>query len=127
MINFLIYAFYVALCSAVLLPVVWLFYLGIMTLKRARDEGKVTRPAEMVGVPIYWTGVLLDFLGNITFAVLIFRDIPREVLVSQRLQRYVDGPPGWRRERAIWWAEHFLDPYDPRGYHIRRPAAQVDK
>lgn len=113
----------VALSLAALLYLVWFFYLAVMSLARARQAGTLSNGARIMGLPILYLGLALDCLGNLTFAMLIFLDLPREPLVSSRLQRYVDGPPGWRRNLALVFARHLLDPFDPRGFHIRKPEA----
>lgn len=113
--NLILYA----LGSFVLLPFVWLFYLAIMSLYRARKAGTLTRAATYLGYPIFLVGWLLDFLGNVTFASIMFTDVPREWLITARLQRYADGPDSWRRRLALWFSRNLLDPFDPKGYHVK--------
>lgn len=114
----MIYLLY-AICTFALLPFVWLFYLAIMSLSRAAQEGKLSTPATLMGYPILLVGYLLDFLGNMTFACILFVDIPREWLISARLQRYANEPDSWRRRLALWFARGLLNPFDPKGYHIK--------
>lgn len=98
----------------------WVFYLAVMNLKRARDTGRLTKTAERLGFPVLLLGYLLDFIGNMIPATLVFMELPREGLVTSRVQRHYDGPPTWRRSVAVWFAENLLDPFDPKGYHIKK-------
>lgn len=117
---------YILLCiagAAFFLWEVWTRYLAIMALYRAERAGKLTKWARIFGAPLLAYGYLIDFLGNMLVCALFF-DIPRELLITSRLQRYVDKPDGRRRRMAIWFAEQLLDPFDPKGYHVRQPVPQ---
>lgn len=100
----------------------FIYYLALMNLKRARDLGQLTWPAKLFGFPALGVGYLLDALLTTTVGFLLFCDAPRELTFSHRLERYCTEPEyegSWRRRFAIWLAKHFLNPYDPRGYHIK--------
>lgn len=100
---------------------VFIYYLALMNLKRARDQGLLTWPAKLLGYPALMVGYTLDALLTITVGTLLFIDWPREMTFSQRLGRYCTDPlhnKGWRKRIAIWFARHLLNPYDPRGFHI---------
>lgn len=96
----------------------WVFYLAVMNLKRAKDAGTLSRPALWLGTPILFIGWVLDFVSNVLPFSLLFLDIPRETLVTARLKRYAYGPNGWRKRFALWFADHILDDFDPSGKHI---------
>jgi hypothetical protein len=53
-------------------------------------------------------GVIGDFIGNVYLGLTEFHELPHwthgELMFSSRVQRHVDGPVGWRRNRAIEWA-----------------------
>jgi hypothetical protein len=96
----------------------WILYLAVMNLQRARDSGKLTKSAYYLGLPILYTGLLIDFLVNIFILSFIFIDLPKEFLVTSRLKRYVNNKSGWRKKLAIWFALNLLDSFDPSGKHI---------
>lgn len=106
--------------TAASLYLCWTLYLAIMALKRARDSGTLPKVAYYLGLPLLWLGLLVDFICNVLVTLLPFLDLPREFLVTARLQRYVDGPDGWRKRLALWFALNLLDPFDPKGYHIKK-------
>jgi hypothetical protein len=75
----------------------WLFYLAVMNLKRAKDAGTLTRVALFFGWPLLLAGLVLDLIANVLVATLIFADMPAELTVTARLKRYVREQPGsWR-------------------------------
>lgn len=91
---------------------IWLRYLAVMALKRARNEGKLSRAAFAIGLTLFIPAYVLDILGNLIICTVLFLDWPRETLITGRIQRYVDGPDGWRRRMAVWFAVHLLNPFD---------------
>lgn len=107
------------LAGFLLMYACWVLYLAIMNLQRARNSGVLTLVAHRFGLPILYIGLLVDFLVNIFVLTIIFADPPREWLVTSRLTRYWDGPPGWRRDLAHWYAINLLDDFDPSGKHIK--------
>lgn len=74
-----------------------------MTVKRLLRTVDV--PLEMKLVAYFWLAVGLpaDFLFNVTRGTVIFREFPRELLFSHRVQRHMRSS-GWRLGRAIYWA-----------------------
>lgn len=101
-----------------LLYLCWVLYLAIMALDTARRKDKLPVVAYRLALPLLCLGYLVDFLSNMVITVL-FLDFPREVLVTSRLQRYADGPDGWRRRLGLWFARNLLNPFDPKGYHVK--------
>ena len=91
---------------------IWLRYLAVMALKRVRNEGKLSRAAFAIGLTLFIPAYVLDILGNLIICTVLFLDLPRETLITGRIQRYVDGPDGWRRRMAVWFAVHLLNPFD---------------
>jgi len=104
--------------SVLLLYSTWIFYLAVMNLARAKRDGKLTRVAYVLGLPLLGIGLTLDGLLNWTVCTILFLDIPQELLVTSRLKRYATGPGGWRKSLAYWFARHLLDVFDPDGKHI---------
>lgn len=96
----------------------WIFYLAVMSLKRAKDEGRLSRVAHVFGVPVLFIGYALDFAVNVAVMTVIMLDIPQETTVTARLKRYVYGKDGWRRRFALWFSDNMLDDFDPSGKHV---------
>ena len=111
--NFL-YAVLVGLGSTYLL---WIFFLAVMSLKRAKDAGQLTTAAKALGYPVLIVGYALDCFVNTTVMTLLLLEIPEETTVTSRLSRHLNHGEGWRKAVAVW-AAPLLDPYDPSGRHL---------
>lgn len=122
--NTVFYLLAAVVISALFLLEVWTRYLAIMALYRVERLGDLPAVSRRLGLLLLGYGYLIDFLGNLLLTVL-FLDLPRELLMTHRLQRYVDGPNGWRRRFALWVAVDMLDPFDPKGFHIRQPKPEA--
>jgi hypothetical protein len=96
----------------------WVCFLAVMNLRRAREAGRLTRPALVLAAPLLLVGFIGDVLINLVLATLVFVDRPREWTVSARLSRYLPRDD-WRARVAMWIALHLLDPFDPSGRHLR--------
>lgn len=99
------------------LYLLWPFYLAVMNLKRARDEGKLTKVAYVLGAPILYVGWALDIAVNWFVMSVILLEFPRETTVTARLKRH-KYDDGFRGKIARWFALHLLDTFDPSGKHI---------
>lgn len=97
----------------------WVFYLAVMNLKRAKDAGRLSRAAQLFGTPVLVVGYALDFVANVGPFTIFMLDPPRETTVTARLTRYARGGAGWRKRFALWFADDLLDDYDPSGRHIK--------
>lgn len=97
----------------------WILYLAVMNLQRARDNGTITRAAYRLGLPLLYGGLLVDCLVNVIPVSMLFLELPRECLVTQRLTRHAHDVDGWRKRLAIWFAYNLLDTYDPSGKHVK--------
>lgn len=95
----------------------WLFYLAVMHLARAREAGTLSRPALYLGYPLFLIGYLLDVFVQLVPASVLFLDVPREFTLTGRLKRYIAGPEGWRETVAVWMCSHLLNTFDPDGKH----------
>lgn len=103
--------------SAAGIYLLWVLYLAVMNLSRVHRLGTISRLAFVCGVPLLLLGLLVDVLVNCLVMTALFADLPKEALVTSRLQRYARGS-GWRRRVALWFADHFLDDFDPSGKHV---------
>lgn len=95
----------------------WVFFLAVMCLQGARDAKKLTPWNTRIGYSVLFVGWVLDFIVQVTVAVLLFAELPRELTVSGRVKRLIGGDDGWRKAVAIWLRDHFLKPFDPTGRH----------
>ncbi len=108
---------WLALLAFLLVYGLWIFYLAVMNLKRAKDAGTLRPWARRFGGPVLLLGVLLDVLVNwIVFTVLLI-EWPREALVTARLKRHIQTGAGWRHRVARWFCADLLDAFDPSGCH----------
>ena len=96
----------------------WIFFLAVMNLARARDAGLLTKTALMLGYPVLIVGYLLDCFVNVFVMTFVFLEIPQETTVTARLSRHYDESSGWRKTIADW-AAPLLNPYDPSGKHLK--------
>lgn len=115
-----------ALIASVLLPLLafalgawalWVFFLAVMCLQGARDLKKLTPWNTRIGYTVLVVGWVLDFIVQVTLASVLFVELPRELTVSSRVKRLIDGQDGWRRAVAMWLRDHFLKPFDATGRH----------
>ncbi len=98
----------------------WYLYIVVMGLYRAHLAGRLTPAAKVMGAPALVIGWTLDWLINMTIATLFFRELPRSAfeLVTDRLTRYIAGPPCLNRHYAQVICQHLLDAFDvnPEGH-----------
>lgn len=96
----------------------WLFYLAVMNLARARDAGTLTKVALVLGYPIFIVGLALDVFLNWTVLTVLLIEWPRETTITARLRRHYKSRATWRSCVAAWFGLNLLDPFDPKGRHI---------
>ncbi|MGD7407528.1 hypothetical protein ACQCP7_25990, partial [Ralstonia pseudosolanacearum] len=65
-----------------LLYALWVFFLAVMSLKRAKDAGTLTFWNKMFGYPVLFVGLLLDFLANTLVLTVLLGELPREGTVT---------------------------------------------
>jgi hypothetical protein len=111
---------YILLLVVYLPLATWLFYLGCMHVDRVqRGMGIELHPvaafvAQRILLPI---GMLHNFAFNWLVMTVVFLDLPREFPTTARMNRYRQGPAGWRRKWAFTLCAVLLDPFDRRGIH----------
>lgn len=101
------------------LYVLWIFYLAVMSLVRARDAGRLTRVAYCLGMPIFIFGLALDITLNWVVLTVVFVEFPQETTITARLRRHFKTPGTWRGLVAGWMGANLLDSFDPNGPHIK--------
>lgn len=95
----------------------WIFFLAVMSLKRAHEAEMLSPTAKVLGYPVLVIGYALDFFVNVFVMTLVLMEMPQETTVTARLKRHNRESTDWRKAVALW-AEPLLDPYDPSGKHI---------
>lgn len=117
----MISALHTAVALVLYLWALWYVYILVMGLYRAHLDKKLTRWTYAMAVPALFVGYLMDWLANWVIASFVFAEPPDTFLelVTDRLQRYMRGPAGWRQRRAQWVCDHLLDYFDPRGSHCK--------
>lgn len=106
--------------TAVYLLAFFYTYILVMGIYRAYLAGRIVKWGRLFwlclpGIAIGWG---MDVLANLLIAPFVFRDVPREWLVTSRLIRYRDDPhSGWRGQWAAALCDGLLDPFDPTGDH----------
>jgi hypothetical protein len=107
--------------SVLLFYFTWSFYLALCPLKRARDDGKLTKAARIFAYPLLAVFMVLDVVFNLTLGSVFFLELPHELLFTARLQRHLkDDQRSWRYKVADWLCRNMLDPFDPSGSHCKR-------
>lgn len=104
---------------AIALALCWwlfVFFLAVMSLKIARDAGRLTMAGKVLGYPALCIGYVLDAAVQMTAATLLFLELPRELTVSGRVKR-LSPDTGWRGKVARWVRDSLLKPFDPSGGH----------
>lgn len=97
----------------------WLHYLAVMNLKRARDAGMLTKTTTALGTPLLFRGYLLDVYVNVLVMSALLLEFPRELTVTARLKRHdKDAPRGAWSRKVVQWFRPLLDPFDPKGKHV---------
>lgn len=107
----------IALYVVLQLWVFWALFVLVMGMYRAWLAKRLGRLAIALSLPWIVIGLALDFAANCSLAIVLFVDLPHELLVTRRLRRYILQGSGWRRDVAVWVCENLLDPFDPTGDH----------
>lgn len=98
----------------------WLFYLAAMSIMRAYEANTLLKPALWMGAPVMFLAVLIDVLCNIFVMTILFLELPRQWLVTQRLSKWCcTEEPSWRKTVAKWVCVNLLDTFDPSGLHCK--------
>lgn len=101
--------------------VLWYLYVLTIGFYRAHLDKKLTGFAFALALPALIVGYAVDLAANWTIASLWFQETPVgwKELVTDRLSRYINGPPGWRHRHASWLCSNLLDYFDPDGRHCK--------
>jgi hypothetical protein len=100
-------------------PATWLLFLAGMALVRADKEAHALPDlAHFLEVLVYPLAIVHNAANNVLPMFILFGfDPPRELATTMRLDRYADGPEGWRRRLALAIRAQLLNVFDYRGTH----------
>ena len=97
--------------------VLWVIYTAMMRLKQVREAGKLTLAMKVLGYPVLFFGLVIDFLLNAIPGSIIFLEFPREMTLSERLWRHSQESTGYKQKVAELIRVNLLDAIDPAGVH----------
>ena len=109
-------AVYYIVGSFLVLYALWIFYIAVMNIKRVRDAGQLSKFAEILGYPVLFIGLALDFIANVFVVSVLLLEWPKEMTVTSRFKRH-NAAGGWRK-KVVAVFEPILDPFDPSGDHV---------
>jgi len=98
--------------------VLWVGYLASTHLDKLRVTGMLSRRSRQMGTIVVTMTGLVDVYANFTTATLWFLELPRELLVTQRLKRYIRQPDNWRSRWAEDVGVDLLNAADRTGNHL---------
>jgi hypothetical protein len=79
----------------------YLVYAAYASLNAARKSNTLSKPALYLGYyPVFIVGALLDITVNVTWGTLAFLDIPKELMLTKRVER-LKSVSGWRGKLAL--------------------------
>lgn len=107
---------YIVLSVYLLTLSTWLFYLAIMRLRAAREEGKLNGISKFFGYQLLIPGLLLDTAFNWVVGTISFFEMPKEFLFTARCSRWLSSET-WRGKVARFYCHQLLDPFDLNGRH----------
>ena len=111
------FIFFYLLYSLGLFYLLWILFLAVMNLSRAKKAGQLSKTALILGTPVLIGGYIVDVIVNIFVMSIVLLELPQELTVSARLKRHHKESTNWRLAVVLWF-EPLLDPYDPSGDHI---------
>lgn len=96
--------------------VLGMLFLGYPTVQRLKDIPGIRKEMGLVMiVPIYcalFVGIIADVIFNAIWGTLIFRELPKEWLFTDRLKRHWHGEDLEQKARAHPWVKR-VDLIDP--------------
>lgn len=106
------------LALAAYLPVAtFLLFLAGMVVERGENDHHVPELAAYLVKLLWPIAGLHNLANNVLTMTLVCLDLPREGATTKRMNRYADGPDGWRRRLALFVREQLLNWADPDGIH----------
>jgi hypothetical protein len=97
--------------------VLWVIFAAMMRLRQVRDAGKLTLAMKVLGYPVLFFGLFIDFMLNAVPGSILFLEFPREMTLSKRLWRHSQESTGYKQKLAELIRVNLLDALDPSGVH----------
>lgn len=98
--------------------VTWILYLAVMALDRVQEsEEGLTAEASALGHVVLAIGLFFDFVTNAVHMSILLFELPREWLVTHRINRHTAGAPGYEARTCLYLRIKLLDRFDRRGIH----------
>lgn len=109
-------ALYLLIAAVLLMMFVHMSYVYVMGLKFARDHNGIPKPVYLFAVPTIAVMIPFYVLLNWTIGNILFFEFNLHPQFTQRCDRHLAGPDGWRKRQATFWCRTFLDPFEEDGY-----------
>jgi len=94
--------------------ITWILFLAVMSLKAARDAGRLPTVTARLALPVIAVGYLADVAFNLVSSA-IFLELPREWLFTARVERHLRAGT-WRGALSVWFCRVLLDPFQVGGH-----------
>ena len=98
------------------LSIVVFYTLYIAAINLYYDWHDLPMWLKIAASPIMAVMVTVDTIMNLSLFTIIFLDLPHELMVTQRLERY-RTQSGWRNHIATLICTEALNPFDPTRHH----------
>lgn len=95
----------------------FIMYVASMGMIRAHAEKKLNPLLWALCIPFVAVSIVLDFINNMIVFTLLFAELPREWLVTDRLKRHVKQHT-IRGKVARYIGNTILNPFDHSGDHL---------
>jgi len=110
-----------ALLAAGLFYGTWIYYVAVMHLASLRDQYRTRgeKPPFLFrwfAWPAAYLFLVVDVLFNAVYGTILFLEVPREWLFTDRVSRWNDSDD-WRGDLARLICRQLLDPADPTRRH----------
>lgn len=93
----------------------WILFLAVMSVKAAKDAGKLPKATYILAYPMYLIALGYDFTLNMVSSILFF-ELPQELLLTHRCERHLVESDGWRWWLAYLLCTYMLDPFQIGGH-----------
>jgi hypothetical protein len=95
----------------------FIMYVASMAMIRAHSEKKLNGLLWVLCLPFVALSIVLDFINNILVFTLLFSELPKEFLVTDRLKRHAKQHT-FRGKLARYIGDLLLNPFDHTGNHL---------
>jgi len=92
-------------------------YVAVMHFKIIKDNpakwDALHWSTKALGYQMLYLGLVFDMLLNVLVMTVILLELPKEILTTQRIQRWYSQPNGGYRHRvALFFGRNYLNPFD---------------